>query len=47
MLRIAARDIEEFDQIHRSCLSRLPGVSSMRSSFAIRTIKGGGGFRIP
>jgi Lrp/AsnC family transcriptional regulator, leucine-responsive regulatory protein len=40
ILRVAARDVEEFDQIHRSCLSRLPGVSSMRSSFAIRTIKG-------
>ena len=47
ILRIAARDVEEFDQIHRSCLSRLPGVSSMRSSFAIRTIKGWRGFMLP
>ena len=39
VLRIAARDLEQFDQIHRECLSRLPGVSAMRSSFAIRTIK--------
>lgn len=39
VLRIAARDLEAFDGIHRECLSRLPGVSSMRSSFAIRSIK--------
>ncbi len=39
IVRIAARDLEHFDSIHRECLSLLPGVSSMRSSFAIRTIK--------
>jgi DNA-binding Lrp family transcriptional regulator len=39
ILRIAARDLDQFDHIHRECLARLPGVSSMRSSFAIRTIK--------
>jgi Lrp/AsnC family leucine-responsive transcriptional regulator len=39
ILRIAAHDLEQFDRIHRECLSRLPGVSAMRSSFAIRTIK--------
>jgi len=39
VLWIAAGDLEQFDRIHRECLSRLPGVSSMRSSFAIRTIK--------
>lgn len=39
ILRIAARDLEQFDRIHRECLARLPGVSVMRSSFAIRTIK--------
>ncbi|QPC98888.1 MULTISPECIES: Lrp/AsnC family transcriptional regulator [Qipengyuania] len=39
LLRVAARDLEQFDRIHRECLSRLPGVSSMRSSFQIRSIK--------
>ncbi|WP_428028064.1 Lrp/AsnC family transcriptional regulator [Altererythrobacter sp.] len=39
ILRIAAQDLEQFDRIHRECLARLPGVSAMRSSFAIRTIK--------
>ncbi|HEX7784068.1 MAG TPA: Lrp/AsnC family transcriptional regulator [Sphingobium sp.] len=39
ILRVAAADMEHFDVIHRTCLSRLPGVSAMRSSFAIRRIK--------
>ena len=39
LLRVAASDLDHFDHIHRNCLSRLPGVSSMRSSFAIRQIK--------
>ncbi len=39
ILRIAAHDLEHFDSIHRECLSRLPGVSAMRSSFSIRRIK--------
>lgn len=44
MLRVAAHDLEQFDRIHRDCLSRLPGVSAMRSSFAIRTIKRWAGY---
>ena len=44
ILRIAASDLEQFDRIHRDCLSRLPGVSAMRSSFAIRTIKNWSGY---
>lgn len=46
LLRVAARDLEHFDQIHRACLSRLPGVSSMRSSFVIRTTKGWAGYPV-
>ena len=38
LLRVAAADLDQFDQIHRNCLARLPGVSSMRTSFSIRTI---------
>jgi len=45
-LRVAARDLEQFDQIHRNCLARLPGVGSMRSSFAIRTIKAWRGYAL-
>lgn len=39
ILRVAAENLQHFDAIHRECLSRLPGVSSMRSSFSIRVIK--------
>jgi Lrp/AsnC family transcriptional regulator, leucine-responsive regulatory protein len=39
LLRVAAADLEQYDRIHRDCLARLPGVSSMRSAFAIRQIK--------
>ena len=46
LLRIAARDIGEYDRIHRSCLSRLPGVSAMHSSFVIRAIKDWSGFHL-
>lgn len=46
LLRVAAPDLELFDVIHRTCLARLPGVSAMRSSFAIRTIKSWGGYPV-
>ncbi len=47
LLRVAASDLEQFDVIHRNCLARLPGVSSMRSSFVIRTIKRWSGYPMP
>jgi len=46
IVRIAATDLEQFDRVHRNCLSRLPGVSAMRSSFAIRTIKRWSGYPV-
>ncbi len=39
LLRVAAADLEQYDRIHRESLARLPGVSAMRSAFAIRRIK--------
>ena len=38
-LRLAARDMSDYDRLHRERLSRLPGVASMKSSFSIRAIK--------
>jgi DNA-binding Lrp family transcriptional regulator len=35
---VVARDIEDFEDIHRRQLSRLPGVARIQSSFAIRKI---------
>ena len=38
LLIVLARDIEDFERIHRTELSRLPGVSRIQSNFAIREI---------
>ncbi len=38
-LRIAARSVRDYDRIHRECLSPLPGVASMKTSFSLRSIK--------
>jgi len=46
LLRVAASDLAQYDSIHRDCLARLPGVSSMRSSFSIRNIKSWQGYPI-
>jgi len=40
LLKIAARDSEDFARIHRQRLTRLPGVAQMQSSFALRTVRG-------
>jgi DNA-binding Lrp family transcriptional regulator len=46
-LRVAASDLDHYDRIHRDCLARLPGVSSMRTSFALRRIKRFEGYSVP
>ena len=38
-LRLTARDMADYDRIHRGVLARLPGVASMHSRFALRRIK--------
>ncbi|WP_380054598.1 Lrp/AsnC family transcriptional regulator [Falsihalocynthiibacter sp. SS001] len=38
LLKVVAKDTEEFAQIHRRHLSRLPEVTQMQSSFALRTV---------
>lgn len=38
LVTVVARDIEDFERIHKMQLSRLPGVARLHSSFAIRTI---------
>ncbi len=46
MLRVAARDVADFERIHRNRLSRLPGVSSMRSGFVLRSVREGGAYPV-
>ncbi|QDL93701.1 Lrp/AsnC family transcriptional regulator [Paroceanicella profunda] len=38
LLKVVARDTEDFARIHRRHLARLPGVAQMHSSFALRTV---------
>ena len=38
MLKVSARDTDDFALIHRRHLARLPGVAQMHSSFSLRTV---------
>ncbi|MBK1635549.1 Lrp/AsnC family transcriptional regulator [Rhodovulum adriaticum] len=38
LLKVVAADSEDFARIHRQYLTRLPGVTRMQSSFALRTV---------
>lgn len=38
VVQILCADVEDYERIHRSYLSRLPGVTKLRSSFALRTV---------
>jgi Lrp/AsnC family leucine-responsive transcriptional regulator len=39
MLRVVARDMADYDRIHRECLSGLPFVSIMHTTFVLRPVK--------
>ncbi len=38
LLKVAVRDSEDFAEIHRRHLARLPGVAKLQSSFALKTV---------
>jgi Lrp/AsnC family leucine-responsive transcriptional regulator len=38
LLKVVARDSEDFARIHRRHLARLPGVAKLQSSFALKTV---------
>lgn len=44
LLRIAASDAADYERIHRSKISRLPGVQRIQSSLALRTVKAWAGY---
>ncbi len=46
VLRVVARDMDDYDRIHRNCLAALPDVSSMQTTFALRQIKAFSGYPI-
>lgn len=39
VLTVLARDLADYERIHRNELARLPGVTRLRSSFALREVK--------
>jgi Lrp/AsnC family transcriptional regulator, leucine-responsive regulatory protein len=39
LLTVLARDLADYERIHRQELSRLPGVTRLRSSFVLREVK--------
>ncbi len=38
LLHVACRDVADYEQIHRESIAVLPGVTRVRSNFAIRTV---------
>ena len=46
LLRVAAADAADYERIHRSRISRLPGVQRIQSSLALRTVKGWAGYPV-
>ena len=46
LLRVAATDATDYERIHRSRISRLPGVQRIQSSLALRPVKGWAGYPI-
>lgn len=46
LLRVAAADASDYERIHRSQISRLPGVQRIQSSLALRTVKAWAGYPV-
>jgi Lrp/AsnC family leucine-responsive transcriptional regulator len=46
LLRVVAIDAADYERIHRSRISRLPGIQRIQSSLALRTVKAWAGFPI-
>jgi Lrp/AsnC family transcriptional regulator, leucine-responsive regulatory protein len=46
LLRVIAKDAEDYERIHRTKLSRLPGLQRIQSSLALRTVKDWAGYPV-
>ncbi|MEV8465992.1 Lrp/AsnC family transcriptional regulator [Fluviibacterium sp. DFM31] len=46
ILRVVARDMNDYADIHRECLSRLPNVASMQTIFTLRPVQQWRGYPI-
>jgi DNA-binding Lrp family transcriptional regulator len=38
LVQVQARDLPDYERVHKQHLSRMPGIANLRSSFAMRTI---------
>ncbi len=38
LVRVACRDVDDYENLHRTHFSRLPGIARIRSSFGLRTV---------
>ncbi len=45
-LRVVARDVADYEDIHRNCLTRLPGVARIETIFTLRSIREWQGYPI-
>ncbi len=45
-LRVVARDVADYENIHRNCLGRLPGVARIETIFTLRSIREWQGYPI-
>jgi Lrp/AsnC family transcriptional regulator, leucine-responsive regulatory protein len=46
LLRVIAKNAEDYERVHRTKLARLPGLQRIQSSLALRTVKDWGGYPI-
>ena len=46
LLRVVAKDSEDYERIHRTRLARLPGIQRIQSALALRTVKDWGGYPV-
>lgn len=46
LLRVTAADAADYERIHRSRISRLPGIQRIQSSLALRTVKAWSGYPV-
>ena len=46
LLRVIAKDAEDYERVHRTKLARLPGLQRLQSSLALRTVKDWGGYPV-
>ena len=46
LLRVIAKNAEDYERIHRTKLARLPGIQRIQSSLALRTVKDWSGYPV-